>query len=143
VDYKETFAPVAKYTSIMAIISLASIMGWSIHQMDVKTIFLNGVIEEEVYIEKPQGFEVHGRESHVCRLKKSFYRFKKVGKGTLGSIGICRAWSSPKVKRIPTYISYNLERILLCWCCMLMACSSWDLRSSFTGERRIWLLSLR
>jgi hypothetical protein len=38
--------------------------------MDVKTTFLNGVIEEEVYIEQPQGFVIHGKESHVCRLKK-------------------------------------------------------------------------
>jgi hypothetical protein len=45
-------------------------MGWRIHQMDVKTTFLNGIIEEEVYIEQPQGFEVSGKESHVCRLKK-------------------------------------------------------------------------
>jgi hypothetical protein len=44
-------------------------MRWRIHQMDVKTTFLNEIIEEEVYIEKPQGFEVHERESHVCRLK--------------------------------------------------------------------------
>jgi hypothetical protein len=42
--------------------------------MDVKTSFLNRIIEEEVYIEKPPGFEVHGRESHVCRLDKSLYR---------------------------------------------------------------------
>jgi len=41
--------------------------------MDVKKTFLNGIIEEEVYIEKPRGFEVHERESHVCRLKKSLY----------------------------------------------------------------------
>ena len=45
-DYDETFALVAKYTSI---ISLATSMGWILHQMDVKTAFLNGVIEEEVY----------------------------------------------------------------------------------------------
>jgi hypothetical protein len=51
-------------------------MGWSIHQMDVKTSFLNGVIEEEIYIEQPHGFEVHDRETHVCRLKKSLYGFK-------------------------------------------------------------------
>jgi hypothetical protein len=51
-------------------------MGWKLHQMDVKTPFLNGVIEEEVYIEKPQGFVIHGKESHVCRLKKALYRFK-------------------------------------------------------------------
>jgi hypothetical protein len=40
-------------------------------------VFLNSVIEEEVYIEKPQGFVIHGKESHVCRLKKDLYRLKK------------------------------------------------------------------
>jgi hypothetical protein len=45
--------------------------------MDVNTTFLNGVIEEEVYIERPQGFEVHGRNSHLCRLKKSLYELRK------------------------------------------------------------------
>jgi hypothetical protein len=53
VDYEETFTPVGRYTSIRVIISIASEMGWRIHQMDVKTTFLNGVIEEEVYIEQP------------------------------------------------------------------------------------------
>jgi hypothetical protein len=45
--------------------------------MDVKTAFLNGVIEEVVYIEKPQGFEVHLKETHVCRLKKALYGHKQ------------------------------------------------------------------
>lgn len=45
--------------------------------MDVHISFLNGVVEEEVYIEKPQGFEVHGIDSHVCRLKKVLYGIKK------------------------------------------------------------------
>jgi hypothetical protein len=53
VDYKETFSQVVKYTSIRALMSLVSFMGWRIHQMDVKTTFLNGINEEEVYIEKP------------------------------------------------------------------------------------------
>eukprot|EP00253_Pinus_taeda_P036434 PITA_36434 len=52
-------------------------MGWKIHQMDVKTAFLNGFIQEEVYIGQPQGFEVHGKESHVFRLKKAFYGLKQ------------------------------------------------------------------
>jgi hypothetical protein len=77
VDYDETFVPVSRYTSIRAVISIAIEMGWKIHQMDVKTTFLNGLIEEEVYIENPLGFEVHGRESHVCRLKKAFYGLKQ------------------------------------------------------------------
>jgi hypothetical protein len=69
-DYDETFALVSRYTSIRSIISLAASMGWSLHQMDVKTVFLNGVIEEEVYIEQPQGFEVHKKETHVCSIDR-------------------------------------------------------------------------
>lgn len=59
IDYEETFALVARYTSIRSVISLAVQMGWEIHQMDVKMAFLNGVIEEEVYIEQREGFETH------------------------------------------------------------------------------------
>jgi hypothetical protein len=51
IDYEETFAPVARYTSIQMIIALATSMGWKLHQMDVKTTFLNGEIGEEIYIE--------------------------------------------------------------------------------------------
>ena len=50
---------------------------WDLHQMDVKTAFLNGVIEEEVYIEQPQGFEVEDRHTHVCKLKKALYGLKQ------------------------------------------------------------------
>eukprot|EP00253_Pinus_taeda_P030122 PITA_30122 len=52
-------------------------MGWHIHQMDVKIAFLNGVIEEEVYIEQPKGFEIFSSESHVCRLKRALYGLKQ------------------------------------------------------------------
>ena len=49
IDYEETFAHVARYTSIRSVLALAAVMKWKIHQMDVKTAFLNGVVEEEVY----------------------------------------------------------------------------------------------
>jgi hypothetical protein len=52
-------------------------MGWRIHQMDVKTTFLNGFIEDEVYIEQPQGFEVSDRETHVCLLRNTLYGLKQ------------------------------------------------------------------
>ena len=78
VDYDETFAPVARYTSIRALISIVAKMGWKIHQMDVKTAFLNGLLQEEVYLEQPQGFEEFERDSHVCRLKKALYGLKQV-----------------------------------------------------------------
>jgi hypothetical protein len=90
VDYDETFVPIARYTSIRAVISITIEMGWKIHQMDVKTAFLNGLIEEEVYIDNPLGFEVHGRESHVCILKKALYGLKQAP----------RAWYS----RIDAYL---------------------------------------
>jgi hypothetical protein len=77
VDYDKTFAPVARYTSIRSIIVLATSMDWKLHQMDVKTTFLNGEIEEEVYIEQPEGFVVHNKKSHVCRLKKALYGLKQ------------------------------------------------------------------
>jgi hypothetical protein len=59
IDYEETFASVAKYTSIRAIIALASVLGWKLLQMDVKTTFLNGKIEHEVFVEQPDGFVLH------------------------------------------------------------------------------------
>eukprot|EP00253_Pinus_taeda_P025283 PITA_25283 len=71
IDYEETFAPVARYSSIRMILALSAQMGWHIHQMDVKTTFLNGFIEEEAYIEQPKVFEVFSSESHVCRLKRA------------------------------------------------------------------------
>ena len=51
---------------IRLILALSAQMGWKIHQMDVKTAFLNGKIEEEVYIEQPEGFETFNPKSHVC-----------------------------------------------------------------------------
>ena len=77
VDYDETFARVARQTSIKSIISIALAVGWTLHQMDVKTAFLNGIIKEEVYIEQPKGFVVHGKESHVCKMKNVLYGLKQ------------------------------------------------------------------
>jgi hypothetical protein len=77
IDYEETFDHVARYTSIHMIIALALAMGWRLHQMDVKTTFLNGEIKEEAYIEQPNSFVIHGKESHVCNLKKALYEIKQ------------------------------------------------------------------
>ena len=76
VNYDETFALVARYTSIRSIIALAASMGWKLHQMDVKTTFLNGEIEEEVCIEQLEGFIIHNEKSQLCRLKKALYGLK-------------------------------------------------------------------
>jgi hypothetical protein len=65
---------------IKTIIALAAEMKWKLHQMDTKTTFLNGVIEEEVYIELPQGFEFEDKKTHVCKLKKDLYKLKQAPK---------------------------------------------------------------
>ena len=58
IDYEETFAPVARFTSVRTILALAVVKGWKVHQMDVKTAFLNGVIKEVVYIEQLESFVI-------------------------------------------------------------------------------------
>ena len=60
IDYEETFAPVVKWVTIRNMVSIAK-QGWKLHHMDVKTAFLHGDLEEEVYISQPQGFEQPGR----------------------------------------------------------------------------------
>ena len=77
VNYEDTFAPITRYTFLKDIIDLSSMMGWILHHIDVKTTFLNGVIEKDVYIEQHYGFVIHGKDSHVCRLKKDFHGLKQ------------------------------------------------------------------
>jgi hypothetical protein len=77
VDYNKTFAPVAKFTSIRCILALAALEDMEIHQMDVKTTFLNGKLEEEIYMEQLQGFVHQGGEHLVCKLHKSLYGLKQ------------------------------------------------------------------
>ena len=76
IDYEETFSPIVRYTSIKSVLALAIVMKWKVHQMDVKTTFLNGVVEEEVYMEQPLGFETHDRKTHLCKLTKALYGLK-------------------------------------------------------------------
>ena len=86
IDYEDTFSSIARHTSIITIMALASMMKWDLHQMDVNMTFLNGMIEEEVYIEQPQGFEVENKATHVCKLKKALYGLKQAPRARYGRI---------------------------------------------------------
>jgi transposase InsO family protein len=79
-DYKETFAPVAKFASIRTLLALAAHQDYEIHQMDVKTAFLNGDLDVEIYMRQPEGFVVAGQEELVCKLRKSLYGLKQAGR---------------------------------------------------------------
>ena len=79
-DYFDTYSPVTRITSIRVLIALAAVYNLEIHQMDVKTAFLNGDLEEEIYMEQPEGFVVPGNGNKVCRLVKSLYGLKQAPK---------------------------------------------------------------
>ena len=70
-DFFDTFSPVTRTTSIRLLIAIVAIFDLKIHQMDVKTAFLNGDLEEEIYLDQPEGFVEPGQESKVCKLTKS------------------------------------------------------------------------
>jgi len=72
IDYEETFVPTTRYNTIKLLFSLDATMEWNIHQMDAKTTFLNGTIDEEVFIEQPKGFKFYSRDYHVCNLRRPY-----------------------------------------------------------------------
>jgi hypothetical protein len=77
IDFGEIFSPVAKLTSIRFILSIVVAFDIEVEQMDVKTTFLHGDLEEEIYIKQPEGFVVKGKKELVCKLKKSLYGLKQ------------------------------------------------------------------
>nr|GEW35691.1 hypothetical protein [Tanacetum cinerariifolium] len=80
IDYFDTYAPVARITTIRLLLALAATHNLVIHQMDVKTAFLNGDLDEEVYIKQPERFIMSGNEHKVCKLVKSLYGLKQAPK---------------------------------------------------------------
>ena len=80
IDYKETFSPVSKKDSLRIIMALVAHYDLELHQMDVKIAFLNGNLEEEIYMDQPEGFSVKGKEHMVCKLKKSIYGLKQASR---------------------------------------------------------------
>jgi len=86
IDYNETFTQVARLDTIRALIAIVAEKEWNIYLVDVKSVFLNGVLEEEIYIEKSQGFINKGNEGKVLRLKKALYGLKQAPQAWYGKI---------------------------------------------------------
>ena len=83
------FSLVARFETMGVLLSLAAYLIWSVYQFDVKSAFLNGELEEEVYVQQPEGFVVRDNEDKVYRLKKALYGLKQAP----------RAW----YKRVDSY----------------------------------------
>lgn len=93
IDYQESFATVARLETIRVVIVVHAQRGWKLHQLDVKTTFLNGELTKEIYVNQLEVFEKVGSEDKVYRLKKALYGLKQAP----------RAWYS----RIDGYFTQN------------------------------------
>ena len=93
VDYEETFSPVVMLTSIRILLSITTFYDYEIWQMDVKTAFLNGNLEESIYMAQPEGFIKKGQEQKICKLQKSIYGLKQAS----------RSWNIKFDTRIKSY----------------------------------------
>ena len=80
VDYEETFSPVAMFKSIRILLSIAAYFDYEIWQMDVKTAFLKGNLDESIYMMQPEGFVSPDQEQKVCKLQRSIYGLKQASR---------------------------------------------------------------
>ena len=76
-DYNETFAPFVRMEAIRILIAFAAFMGFKLYQMDVKSVFLNGYLKEEVFVKQPPRFEDAELPDHVSKLNKALYGLKQ------------------------------------------------------------------
>ncbi|KAL0288058.1 UNVERIFIED_CONTAM: Retrovirus-related Pol polyprotein from transposon TNT 1-94 [Sesamum radiatum] len=80
VDFEETYSPVGMAKSIRILLAIAAWYDYEIWQMDVKTAFLNSFVEEEIFMDQPEGFTTVGEEQKVCRLQRSIYGLKQASR---------------------------------------------------------------
>lgn len=77
IDYNEIFSPVVKMTTIRLVLSIVAAENLHLEQLDVKTAFLHGDLDENIYMVQPEGFQIAGKENLVCKLSKSLYGLKQ------------------------------------------------------------------
>ena len=123
IDYDETFSPVVRFSSIRCLLAFAVQNDLLIHQMDVETAFLNGKLDEEIYMQQPEGYVKPGEEHLVCKLEKSLYGLKqssrcwnKVFRECIEKIGFIQASADPCVfirKDALTIIGVHVDDMMI------------------------------
>ena len=127
IDYEETFSPVAMLKSIRILLSIAAYMDFEIWQMDVKTAFLNGSLEETIHMQQPLGYVAKGQEHLVCKLKRSIYGLKQASRSwnirfdeVIQSYGFIQAPNESCVYKksdgnVVVFLVLYVDDILLIW----------------------------
>jgi hypothetical protein len=142
-DYVETFSPVIKPTIVRLVLSIAVSKGWSIRQADVKNAFLNGELQETVYMKQPPGFISTKFPQHVCKLQKALYSLKQAP----------RAWHSKLSSKLCTlqfqpckidtslfiYKSANLTMYVLTYVADLIIVSSSEAATTHLLKQLDWV----
>jgi len=78
-DFDQIFSPVVRFETVRLILALAALEGWFLSGLDVRNAYLYGELEEEIYMEQPEGFHARGKERHVLRLRRALYGLKQAG----------------------------------------------------------------
>ena len=102
IDYAKIFSPIVKLTSIRILLSVVASENLHLEQMDVKTTFLHGDLDKEIYMQQPEGFVVPGKEHMVCKLTRSLYGLKQAPRqwykkfdSFMTKSGFCKAEKDP------------------------------------------------
>jgi len=99
IDFEETFSPVARFKTMRIVLALAAQQQWPVYQFDVKSAFLNGELQEEVYVEQPEGFVKKDSGEKVYKLTKVLYGLNKLlGRGIVKSTDIFTKMDSKRVQ---------------------------------------------
>jgi hypothetical protein len=115
IDFEETFLPVAMFETVHLLLSIAVLEDWDIEALDVKMAFLFGELDEEIYMEQPEGFVKKGQEKKVCRLLKAIYgleqatlQWNKALHDSLVKMGFIHTFADPGV-----YIHFHDQDLII------------------------------
>ena len=106
IDYEDIFSPVVKAATIRIVLSIAISRGWSLRQLDVQNAFLHGVLEEEVYMRQPPGYEERSNPNYVCKLDKALYGLKQAPRACYSRLSVKLCDLGFKASKADTYLFF-------------------------------------